>query len=205
KPAGQSYLERSQSFNERLATNMTDNSNMTPQQRDGESEVSLSKCLRDFTEEVANLKEAGGETLSDTLANWATAHYVAAAKSAARNAGAERMDLKTLRGLVADIVALRRGDHSAERLRIEREQLDLNRQLSSERMEKLFLEWAMKPENKLRICGRGAPRGRSAETLRQTEEAAKLLRVQQIRLDPTYECDTKRKNRPPATCYPRAA
>src|SRR5262249_61426746 len=86
KPAGQSYLERSQSFNERLATNMTDNSNMTPQQRDGESKVSLSKCLRDFTEEVANLKEAGGETLSDTLANWATAHYVAAAKSAARNA-----------------------------------------------------------------------------------------------------------------------
>jgi hypothetical protein len=104
-----------------------------------------------------------------------------------------------LRGLIADVVALRRGDHSAERLSVEREQLELNRQLLKERMETLFWEWAAKRENKSRICGsalstkekaerirqifgRTEPQKRevsrggiSAETLRTIEQAAKLL------------------------------
>ena len=60
-----------------------------------------------------------------------------------------------MRGLTADVVALRRGDHYAERLRIEREHLELDREQSKERMEKCFWEWAEKPENKGRICDSG--------------------------------------------------
>jgi hypothetical protein len=134
-------------------------------EREGERESSLPEHIRELLTEVSNLEQAGAEALTDTLAHWLTAHYVAAAKSAARNAGTKGMDLKTLRGLIADVVALRRGDHSAERLNIEREQLALNRQLSKERMEKLFWEWAV--ENKDLICGSGLTAEEKAKRLRQ--------------------------------------
>lgn len=143
------------------------NNNTTPEQREGQTDNSLPQHIRELLAEVASLQKAGAEALTDTLAHWLTAHYVAAAKRAARNAGAKGMDLKTLRGLIADVVALRRGDHSAERLTIEREQLELNRELSRERIEKLFLEWAMKPENKRRICGGGLSADERAERIRQ--------------------------------------
>jgi hypothetical protein len=173
--------------------------NTSHKQREGETESSLPEHIRELLAEVSNLEKTGADALTDTLAHWLTAHYVAAAKRAARNAGAKGMDLKTLRGLIADVVALRRGDHSAERLIIEREQLDLNRQLSKERIEKLFWEWATKPENKSRICRSSLsvaeqarrfrkifhmpeppkaeePRGGlTAEALEQIEKAAKLL------------------------------
>lgn len=143
------------------------NNDTTPEQHEGETDSFLPEHIRELLAEVSNLQKAGVEALTDTLAHWLTAHYVAAAKRAARNAGAKGMDLKTLRGLIADVVALRRGDHSAERLLIEREQLELNRQFSKERMEKLFLEWAMKPENKSRICGSGLSAEEKAERIRQ--------------------------------------
>jgi hypothetical protein len=145
-----------------MATN-----NTTPEQHEAESDSSLPKHIRELLAEVDDLKKAGAEALTDTLAHWVTAHYVAAAKSAARNAGAKGMDLKTLRSLIADVVALRRGDHSAERLNIERQQLELNREASRERMEKLFFEWAAKPENKDRICGSGLSAEEKARRLRE--------------------------------------
>jgi hypothetical protein len=175
------------------------NNNTNPEQREDETDGSLPEHIRELLAEVADLKKAGADALTDALAHWLTAHYVAAAKSAARKAGTKGMDLKTLRGLIADVVALRRGDHSAERLIIEREQLELNRELSTERMEKLFWEWASKPENKSRICrsslsvaeqarrfreifhipeppsGEEPRGGLTPETLKKIEKAAKLL------------------------------
>jgi hypothetical protein len=142
------------------------NSNTTPRRED-ESESSLPKHIREIVAEVASLKEAGAEALTDTLAHWLAAHYVAAAKSAVRKAGTKGLDLKTLRGLIADVVALRRGDHSAERLSVEREQLELNRQLLKDRMEKLFWEWATKPENKSRICDGGLSGDERARRIRE--------------------------------------
>jgi hypothetical protein len=141
------------------------NNNTTP--ANGESEGFLPQHIRELLAEVADLKRAGAEALTDTLAHWLTAHYVGAAKSAVRKAGGKGMDLRTLRGLIADVVALRRGDHSAERLIIEREQLELNRDLSRERTEKLFFEWAMKPENRDRICGNGLSDNDKARRIRE--------------------------------------
>jgi hypothetical protein len=139
----------------------------THQHRDGEPQEFLAQHIRDLLAEVADLKEAGGEDLTDTLAHWLTAHYVAAAKTAARNGRAEGIDLKTLRALSADVVALRRGDHYAERLNIERAQLELDRDQSKERMEKLFWEWATKPENKKSICASSLTADEKVERIRQ--------------------------------------
>ena len=72
--------------------------------------------------EVAALEEADAEPLSDTLAGWLAAHYAAAARQAEADG---HLDLKTLRALTADVVALRKGDHSAKRLEQEREWLQI--------------------------------------------------------------------------------
>ena len=143
------------------------NNNTTSEQCERDNDGSLPEHIHELLAEVANLKKGGADALTDNLAQWLTAHYVTAAKNAARKAGKEGMDLQTLRALIADVVALRRGDHSAQRLIIEREQLDLNRELSKERMEKLFLEWAQKPENKDRICGSGLSAEEKNKRMRQ--------------------------------------
>jgi hypothetical protein len=171
----------------------------TAERREGETNPLLAEHIRALSAEVAGLKEAGGESLTDTLAHWLAAHYVVAARAAEREAGGSEIELQTLRGLSADVVALRRGDHYAERLRIERERLELDRAQANDRMEALFMEWAQRPENKSRICDRGLSedekakrireifgrsgspdseeprRGLSPETLREIEKAAKLL------------------------------
>lgn len=134
---------------------------------DRDTQTLLAQHIRELLAEVASFKEAGAEVLTETLAQWLTAHYVVAAKSAAKKASAEGIDLKTLRALSSDVVALRRGDQYAERLRIEREQLELDREQSKERREKLFWEWATKPENKSLICDRGLSAEEKAKRLRQ--------------------------------------
>jgi hypothetical protein len=55
----------------------------------GGSDASLPQHIREIVAEVASLKEAGAEALTDTLAHWLTAHYVTAAKRAVANAGPE--------------------------------------------------------------------------------------------------------------------
>jgi hypothetical protein len=143
------------------------NNDTTNEQGEHQTESSLPRHIRGLLAEVADLKKAGADALTDTLAHWLTAHYVVAAKAAAKNAGAEGIDVKILRALSADVVALRRGDHYAERLSIEREQLELDRELSNQRVEKLFWEWAKKPENKSKICDSGLSADEKAERIRQ--------------------------------------
>lgn len=71
--------------------------------------------------ETAALRHSGGGTVADTLAEWLATRYVIAARQLADEAGEDGLDLATLAKLSADVVALRKGDHSAERLRMERE------------------------------------------------------------------------------------
>jgi hypothetical protein len=102
-------------------------------------------------EDAAELSADGRPPLTDTLALWLAARYAVATRQVAQAEGAEGW--RRLRELCADVVELRRGDHSAERLRIDRERLELERPASKKRHEKQFLEWAEEPENKEKICG----------------------------------------------------
>lgn len=147
-------------------------------------------ALLAMTKEAAELKNAVGGSITEAVADWLAPHYALAAREQLATAkGAER--LRILRAFVQDWALLRRGDQYAERLKIEREQLELDREQSKERTEKSFLEWAQKPENKARICSGnlsaeekaertrrifGAPRGGlSREALAAIEKEAKLL------------------------------
>ena len=102
-------------------------------------------------EDAEELQTEGRPPLTDSLARWLAARYAVATREVAAAEGPEGWRL--LRELCGDIVELRRGDHSAERLRIERERLELDRAQSKEKWEERFWEWAQKPENRSRICG----------------------------------------------------
>jgi hypothetical protein len=76
------------------------------------------------------------------------ARYAVATRRVTEAEGPEGWRL--LRELCGDLVELRRGDHSAERLRLEREQLELDRQRDREKTEQELWAWAR--ENRDCIC-----------------------------------------------------
>jgi len=76
------------------------------------------EVARQLGDERGEIPEAGGP-LADKLAVWLAARYVVAARRLASRNG-DDMDFKLLRALCNDLVALRRGDHRAARLEIER-------------------------------------------------------------------------------------
>lgn len=90
----------------------------------------------------------GRPPITDTLALWIAARYTVATRTVAQTEGPEGWRL--LRELCGDIIELRRGDHSAERLRMDRERLDLDRERDRVKTEGEFIVWAM--ENQERIC-----------------------------------------------------
>ena len=103
------------------------------------------------------LKATTTEPLTDKLALWLVARYAVAAKSL-KGAG----DWQRLRELCFDLVLLRKGDHSAERLKLERERLELDRQLAAPDLDKLCPAWAAEPANRAKISGsRSTPEERA--------------------------------------------
>lgn len=161
--------------------------------RNGHTETTtpLVGQLRELSAGVEALKEAGLDSLTDSLAHWLSAHYAAAARQAVEETSGAGLPLKTLRALTADVVALRRGDHSATRLLLEREWIEIERGKCRERMEKQFEEWLVQRnrENGGRLseeeCARRIreilhrpepeKRGLSPETLAEIERALKLM------------------------------
>jgi hypothetical protein len=142
----------------------------------------------DATEWNAN----GRGSLTDTLAFWLVARYALATRRVAETEGREGWRL--LREMCGDIVELRKGDHSRERLQIERERLELGRKKAEELTDEKLEELLKQPRTKQRLCGEGLSaqerarrmlfglppeekrkNGLSPETLAKIERAAKLL------------------------------
>jgi hypothetical protein len=91
------------------------------------------------------LKAASPDPITDKLALWLVARYAVAAKSL-RGAG----DWQRLRELCFDLVLLRKGDHSAARLKIERERLEVEQEQLRKLRQEDFEPWAA--EHKDQIC-----------------------------------------------------
>src|SRR6266567_6492573 len=77
-------------------------------------------------EDATEWTAEGRASLTDTLAFWLVARYALATRRVAETGGREGWRL--LREMCGDIVALRKGDHTAERLEIERERLELEKE-----------------------------------------------------------------------------
>ena len=63
------------------------------------------------------------QPLTDQMAGWVTAHYMLAIRKLMEAGPGGGPDLKTLRTLLHDVVAVRRGDHRAARVQMEWERL----------------------------------------------------------------------------------
>lgn len=101
-------------------------------------------------EDAAEWQAEGRPPLTATLALWVAARYAVATRRVAETEGAAGWRL--LREMCNDLVELRRGDHSAERLRMEREQMELER--AQERKKTEEEHWAWARENQERIVQR---------------------------------------------------
>jgi len=110
------------------------------------------ELVRHLAAEADDLQVAAGEPLSDKLGLWLAARYaVATRKLASENEG--DLDWHRLRELCSDVVALRRGDHSAARLKIEQARLEREREETEEEVVAHFERWAKNPKVREAICG----------------------------------------------------
>jgi len=97
---------------------------------------------RQLSADTGELQPAGAQPLTEQMSVWLTARYLMAIrKLAARNPDGEP-DLKVLREFCHDVVALRRGDHSGARLKIEQERLEREREKTEEEVVAQFEKWA---------------------------------------------------------------
>lgn len=80
--------------------------------------------LLGLAREAAELRQALGGSVTDSVAGWLATHYFSATHEKLAGAEGERR-WEILRAFAQDWAMLRHGDHTAERLRIERERLKL--------------------------------------------------------------------------------
>jgi hypothetical protein len=71
--------------------------------------------------EIRELQPPGAPPLADQMAVWVTARYLLAVRKLAEKSAEGELQLKLLREFSQDIVAMRRADHSAARLKLEQE------------------------------------------------------------------------------------
>jgi hypothetical protein len=103
------------------------------------------ESVAEMVAEADELKARLGDSVTDKLAGWLIPQYAAAARGElASLQGRKRWQL--LRSLCGELVALRRGDQLAERLRIKREYLDLMKAGLKERKQAEFEKWLKRPE-----------------------------------------------------------
>jgi hypothetical protein len=83
---------------------------------------------RQLAADTGELQPAGAPPLTDQMAVWLAARYLIAIRKLGETSDGAEPDLKVLREFCHDVVALRRGDHSAARLKLEQERLERERE-----------------------------------------------------------------------------
>jgi hypothetical protein len=129
--------------------------------------------LREMTADAAELKRAAGGSITDAVADWLAPQYLLAArKKLSGTEGATRWGI--LRVFVQDWAMLRRGEHSAARLQLDREELDWQRANSQSQKEKEFWEWTKRPEIRKKLFPNRKP-GLTNEMIQLIERELNLL------------------------------
>ena len=139
----------------------------------GANTAEVRAMLGEMMAEAQELKRAAGGSITDAVAGWLASQYLLAAreKLVAVN-GAGRLEV--LRTILHDWTLLRRGDHSAARLQLDREELEWQRANGKLQKEKEFREWIQRPEVRREFLPEIA-RGISKETMRKIEAELNLL------------------------------
>jgi hypothetical protein len=93
--------------------------------RDWEAQQEALEAVRRFGADAAEINQAAGGQLADQLALCLMARIAVAWQKVPCGGDDPDAELQRLRQMCADLVALRKGDQNAQRLRIERERIDL--------------------------------------------------------------------------------
>ena len=110
---------------------------------------------RELSADSRQIAEAAEGQLTDHLASVLTARYAALLSDWDGEVTDEfRRKQKALRILSQDIVELRRGDHSAARLKIEQDQLKEMQEWSEAELVELFKKWVTRLEVREWVCGK---------------------------------------------------
>ena len=86
------------------------------------------------------------------MAGWVTVRYLLAIRKLAEQNEDGELDLKTLREFCHDVVALRRGDHSGARLKMEQDRLEREREKTEEEVITHFERWAENQQVRDCLC-----------------------------------------------------
>ncbi len=103
---------------------------------------------------------------------WLTARYLVAVQKLAEKGGDGEIDLKILRELCHDVVAVRRGDHSGARLKMEQERLEREREKMEEEVVAQFERWVENPAVREVICDNPSPGKKKGSGARAFRAAA---------------------------------
>jgi hypothetical protein len=125
------------------------------------------ELVRSLSEEAQEMKAAADEPLTEKLGLWLVARYAVATRKLAGKDNDGEIDWPRLRELCQDVVALRRGDHSAVRLKIEQERLEREREKTEEEVVEHFKRWAQNPAIKDCLCDKHISREERARRLRE--------------------------------------
>jgi len=96
--------------------------------------------LTGMAAETEDLKRAAGGSITDVAAGWLTPQYLLAVREQLAALAASPDRFKLLRLAAGDVVALQRGGHSAARLQLDREKLELERQKHQDALAKARAE-----------------------------------------------------------------
>ena len=110
------------------------------------------EMTREMAAETGELQPAGAPPLTDQMAGWVTVRYLLAIRKLAEQNDDGELDLKTLREFCHDVVALRRGDHSGARLKMEQDRLEREREKTEEEVIAHFERWAENQQVRDCLC-----------------------------------------------------
>jgi hypothetical protein len=110
------------------------------------------EMARDMAAETGELQPAGAPPLTDQMAGWVSVRYLLAIRKLVEESADGEPDLKTMREFLHDVVAVRRGDHSAARLKLEQERLEREREKTEEEVVAHFQCWLKNPEVRDLVC-----------------------------------------------------
>ncbi len=103
-----------------------------------------SNTLATMAAEADELERAAGGPVVEMVARWLAPTYAAAARRRLDDLEDDRR-LDALREFIHDLAVLRRGDHAAERLRLDRERLAWEKDRTDALSEARFQEWLRDP------------------------------------------------------------
>ena len=108
---------------------------------------------RQLSADSGELQLAGAQSLTEHMTVWLTARYLMAIRKLAEKNPDGEPDLKVLREFCHYTVAVRRGNHSGARLKIEQERLERERQETEAEAVEHFKRWAGNSKVREAIAG----------------------------------------------------